>query len=95
MTKPDEGGIELPMTILITGASGHLGEALCLTLTAQRRAFTGIDVKNGPFTTHVGDIADAAFAARIMKGVTAVLHTATLHKPHVVTHSNRQFPRPE
>jgi UDP-glucose 4-epimerase len=26
-----------------------------------------------------------------MQGVDAVLHTATLHKPHVVTHSRQEF----
>ena len=79
------------MTILITGSSGHLGEALARTLTAQKRAFIGADIKTGPFTHHVGDIADPDFAARITKGVSAVLHTATLHKPHVVTHTMQQF----
>jgi nucleoside-diphosphate-sugar epimerase len=79
------------MTILITGSSGHLGEALARTLTAQGRGFTGADIKPGAFTHHLGDIADADFAARIMKGASAVLHAATLHKPHVVTHSMQQF----
>ena len=79
------------MTILITGSSGHLGEALARILTAQKRDFTGADIKAGPFTDHVGDISDPDFAARAMKGVSAVLHSATLHKPHVVTHSMQQF----
>ncbi|GJL93432.1 NAD-dependent epimerase/dehydratase family protein [Hyphococcus sp.] len=79
------------MTILITGSSGHLGEALARTLTAQGRAFAGADIKPGPFTNHTGDLADADFVARAMKGIDAVLHTATLHKPHVVTHSMQQF----
>ncbi len=26
-----------------------------------------------------------------MKGVRAVFHTATLHKPHIVTHSHQDF----
>ena len=28
---------------------------------------------------------------KAMQGVEGVLHTATLHKPHVVTHSRREF----
>ncbi len=79
------------MTILITGSSGHLGEALARTLTATGRAFTGADIKPGPFTRHVGDIADPDFAARAVKGASAVIHTATLHKPHVVTQTMQQF----
>ncbi|WP_375202875.1 NAD-dependent epimerase/dehydratase family protein [Hyphococcus sp.] len=79
------------MTILITGSSGHLGEALCRTFTAEERALISADIKPGPFTQHVGDIADADFARRIMNGASAVLHTATLHKPHVATHSMQDF----
>ncbi|WP_375206102.1 NAD-dependent epimerase/dehydratase family protein [Hyphococcus sp.] len=79
------------MTILITGSSGHLGEALCRTFEAQGRAYISADIKTGPYTQETGDIADAEFSARIMKGVSAVLHTATLHKPHVATHSMQDF----
>ncbi len=79
------------MTILVTGSSGHLGEALCRTLKAQGRDHVGADIKPGAYTTHQGDIADPDFAARIMKGVSGVLHAATLHKPHVATHSMQDF----
>ncbi|WP_428409142.1 NAD-dependent epimerase/dehydratase family protein [Hyphococcus sp.] len=79
------------MTILVTGASGHLGEALCRTLEAEGRAYKGADIKSGPYTSEAGDIADPDFAARIMKGASAVLHAATLHKPHVATHSMQAF----
>ena len=61
------------------------------TLQAQRRETIGIDVLPGAFTHHVGSIADRAFVRRCMKGVTTVLHTATLHKPHVATHSRQDF----
>lgn len=79
------------MTILVTGSSGHLGEALCRTFEQQGRTYTGADIKDGAFTRETGDIADPNFAARIMKGASAVLHTATLHKPHVATHSMQDF----
>ena len=79
------------MTVLVTGSSGHLGEALMRTLQAQRREAIGIDVLPGAFTHHVGSIADRAFVRRCMKGVTTVLHAATLHKPHVATHSRQDF----
>ncbi|PQA86973.1 NAD-dependent epimerase/dehydratase family protein [Hyphococcus luteus] len=79
------------MTFLVTGSSGHLGEALCRTLKAQGRGYASADIKPGPYTTHQGDLADPDFTTRIMKGVSGVLHAATLHKPHVVTHSFQQF----
>ncbi|WP_028348926.1 NAD-dependent epimerase/dehydratase family protein [Bradyrhizobium murdochi] len=79
------------MTALVTGSSGHLGEALMRTLQAHRRKAIGIDVLPGAFTHHLGSIADRAFARRCMKGVTTVLHAATLHKPHVATHSRQEF----
>ena len=79
------------MTILVTGSAGHLGEALMRTLAAGKRAAIGIDVLPSPYTTHVGSVADRAFVRRHMAGIETVLHTATLHKPHVATHSRQDF----
>src|SRR5512144_1165078 len=79
------------VTVLVTGSSGHLGEALVRTLQAQRRETIGIDVLPGAFTHQIGSITDRAFVRRCMKDVTTVLHTAALHKPHVATHSRQDF----
>ena len=79
------------MTMLVTGSSGHLGEALMRTLRASRRAAIGLDIAPGPFTDEVGSIADRACVARCIGGVSAVLHAATLHKPHVATHAREAF----
>src|SRR5690349_24267017 len=79
------------MKFLVTGSSGHLGEALMRTLAERRYEAIGLDIVPGAFTTHVGGIADPAAAARCMKGVQVVLHAATLHKPHVATHSRQAF----
>jgi nucleoside-diphosphate-sugar epimerase len=79
------------VTVLVTGSSGHLGEALVRTLKAQRRETVGIDVLPGAFTHEVGSITDRAFVRRRMKDVTTVLHSAALHKPHVATHSPQDF----
>ena len=79
------------MTILVTGSSGHLGEALVRTLQVQRREAVGIDIFPGAFTQRVGSITDRGFIRSCMEGVTAVLHAATLHKPHVATHSRQDF----
>jgi len=79
------------MTVLVTGSSGHLGEALMRALRASGRAALGLDVIPGPHTDVVGSIADRAQVARAMKGADTVLHAATLHKPHVATHAREAF----
>lgn len=79
------------MTLLITGSAGHLGEALMRTLRAAGRPARGLDLKPSPFTDHVGAITDRAFVAACLRGVDAVIHAATLHKPHVATHSAQDF----
>lgn len=79
------------MKILVTGSAGHLGEALMRTLRARRIEAVGIDVLDSAYTDIVGSIADRALVDDAMRGVTAVLHAATLHKPHVVSHSRQAF----
>jgi UDP-glucose 4-epimerase len=79
------------MTVLVTGSSGHLGEALMRTLKASGRAAVGLDVIPGPFTDEIGSIVDRPCVKRCMDGVDTVLHAATLHKPHVATHSRAKF----
>jgi UDP-glucose 4-epimerase len=79
------------MTILVTGSAGHLGEALIRGLRSAERSASGVDIKPSALTDRVGSIGDRAFIKQAMKGVRAVLHTATLHKPHVVTHSYQEF----
>ena len=79
------------MKILVTGSAGHLGEALIRTLRAQRAQVVGVDVQPSPFTDVVGSIAERAVVNECMGGVTHVLHAATLHKPHVVTHARQAF----
>jgi len=79
------------MTILITGSAGHLGEALMRTLHATSQGARGIDIAPSAFTDHTGSITDRAFVHDSMKGVRTVIHAATLHKPHVATHSLQAF----
>ena len=79
------------MKILVTGSSGHLGEALMRTLRATAHQVIGIDVLESPYTDRVGSIADRSFVRDCMRGVNGVLHAATLHKPHVATHSRQDF----
>jgi len=79
------------MTILVTGSAGHLGEALMIALRGQGRAVIGLDRRASAWTDQVGSITDPETVRRAMNGVTAVIHTATLHKPHVVTHAMGDF----
>src|SRR5262245_35483983 len=79
------------MKILITGSSGHLGEALMRTLEDSEHRATGLDIKLGPFTHRVGSIVNRDFVRESIHGMDAVIHAATLHKPHVVTHSTQEF----
>jgi UDP-glucose 4-epimerase len=79
------------MKFLVTGSAGHLGEAMVRTLRDAGREVVGLDLVASPFTTHVGSIVDRAFVRRAMPGVDTVLHAATLHKPHVATHSRQDF----
>jgi len=77
--------------ILVTGSAGHLGEALMRTLRKAGQWVVGTDIQPSPFTDMVGSIADREHVRQCMVGVDAVLHTATLHKPHVATHSRQDF----
>jgi nucleoside-diphosphate-sugar epimerase len=79
------------MNVLVTGSAGHLGEALMRSLPHAGHHAIGADMKASPFTHYVGSIADRTFVSRCMADVEAVLHTATLHKPHVATHSRQDF----
>jgi UDP-glucose 4-epimerase len=77
--------------ILVTGSAGHLGEAIMRTLQSQGRRARGIDIQASAFTSAVGSITDEAFVRGQLRDVTAVVHCATLHKPHVETHGAREF----
>lgn len=79
------------MKLLVTGSAGHLGEALVRHLRAQGHAVTGLDVLASAHTDVVGSIGDAALVARCLRGADAVLHAATLHKPHLATHGLADF----
>ena len=79
------------MRVLVTGSSGHLGAGLVQTLRERGHEAAGIDLLASPWTTHAGSITDRALLRSCMRGVDAVIHSATLHKPHVATHSKQAF----
>jgi UDP-glucose 4-epimerase len=77
--------------VLVTGSSGHLGEALVRVLRGQGREVVGLDLLASPFTTMTGRVTDRAVVRRCLAGVGAVLHAATLHKPHIGSHERQAF----
>ena len=79
------------MRILVTGSSGHLGEAMMRVLPGRGHEVVGLDLLPSAYTTITGSIADRDTVRRAVAGVDAVLHTATLHKPHVGSHDRAAF----
>ena len=79
------------MRVLVTGSSGHLGEALVRTLRETPHAVTGLDRVASPHTDHVGLVTDREFVRRCVRDADTVIHAATLHKPHVATHVRQDF----
>ena len=79
------------MKVLVTGSAGHLGEALVRTLRDMQHEVVGLDILGSPFTTHVSSISNLSSVQGCMRGIQAVFHTATLHKPHLVTHRHQEF----
>src|SRR5690348_13075319 len=79
------------MRVLVTGSAGHLGEALIRSLVDLKHEVVGLDVLESLFTTRIGSIVDRSYVKRCISSVQAVFHTASLHKPHVVTHSRQDF----
>ena len=86
-----EQGNDPSMKVLVTGSSGHLGETLVRTMRDLRHEVVGIDIVESRFTSQVGSISDRSWVRRCMRGVQAVFHSATLHKPHVATRSRQDF----
>jgi nucleoside-diphosphate-sugar epimerase len=79
------------MKVLVTGSAGHLGEALVRTLREADHEVIGIDLIHSEFTDRIGSITDRDFVSECLDGADAVIHAATLHKPHVFTHSRQSF----
>lgn len=79
------------MRILVTGSSGHLGEAMVRTLRESGHDVVSLDIKESAYTDVVASVDDRDSVANCMNGVQVVYHTATLHKPHVATHSMQDF----
>jgi UDP-glucose 4-epimerase len=78
------------MRILVTGSSGRVGSAVARLLGSVHEVL-GFDRVPGPETTVVGRVEDQAVVVRAMGGIDAVVHTASLHAPHVGLIGEREF----
>jgi nucleoside-diphosphate-sugar epimerase len=79
------------MKVVVTGSAGHLGEGLVRALRHTPHQVVGLDRVASRFTGSVGSVADRDFVRQCLKGADAVIHAATLHKPHVATHTRQEF----
>ncbi|KAK2599203.1 hypothetical protein N8I77_010975 [Diaporthe amygdali] len=81
--------------VLVTGSSGHLGHALMLSLQSYGHAPLGIDIKPSPrIDTLQGSITDRSFIRELLASrptIQHIIHTATLHKPHIGSHTKEDF----
>ncbi|KAI5247604.1 hypothetical protein E4T43_01964 [Aureobasidium subglaciale] len=83
--------------VLVTGACGHLGYALMRSLPEYDYSPIGVDIlptSDEQHNTITGSISDPESCKGIFQtypSLRYVLHTATLHKPHVGSHSKTDF----
>src|SRR5258706_5458646 len=79
------------MRVLITGSSGFLGDEIARQLRSAGHDTLGVDLRQGPHTDEVGDLADRALMRALVGQADAVVHTASLHAPHVGVRSRQDF----
>lgn len=79
-----------PRRILLTGSSGQVGSAIAKRLLSEYTVL-GLDLAPGQYTTHCGNITDALLVNSLVSQVDAIIHTASLHAPHVKSRSRADF----
>ncbi|NIM58942.1 MAG: NAD-dependent epimerase/dehydratase family protein [Candidatus Aminicenantes bacterium] len=74
----------------MTGSSGQLG-AVISSMLSKEHSIIGVDFIPGKYTSHVGDITDHEFVLSVTRNVEIIIHTCSLHAPHLKTHSSEEF----
>lgn len=90
-SPPATGTGTLGMRTLVTGSSGHLGEALVRTLRNSGADVVGLDLRPSAYTNVVGSVADPDLVREAMGGVEVVFHMAALHKPQLAFLPGKAF----
>ena len=80
------------MKILLTGSSGRIGRAIFGAM-AEQHELAGLDRIPFATTSFVGDISDVRLLCQAMTGAEAIIHTASLHAPHVGVENELEFVR--
>jgi len=78
------------MQILVTGTSGQIGSVIAEMLSSDH-SVVGVDLTPAKHTTHVGNLSDRDFIFSIVKGINIVIHTASLHAPHIKEYPPEAF----
>ena len=78
------------MRILLTGSSGRVGAAIAASLCGDHEV-VGLDRTPGPYTTRVGSVGNRGLVDELASSADAVVHTASLHAPHVGRVAERDF----
>ena len=60
-------------------------------LSADGHDAVGLDILESPHTAILGSIAERDVVRRSLRDIEAVVHAATLHKPHVGSHGRQEF----
>ncbi|OAA56923.1 NAD(P)-binding domain protein [Akanthomyces lecanii RCEF 1005] len=79
--------------VLVTGSSGHLGAALMLSLPSLGFQPFGIDILPSTTTNRTGSVGSKDFVSSILRDnhIKHIIHAATLHKPHIESHTKQEF----
>jgi len=77
--------------VAVTGSSGHLGSTIVATLRDDGIEAIGIDSRPGTQTSVVADVRDADAMRAAVRGVSRLIHAASLHAPHLPVRSKAEF----
>lgn len=80
------------MRVLLTGSSGWLGRFLAPRLRVAGHEVLGLDVAAGADTQIIGSVANPGVIQNAFdRGVEAVIHAASLHKPDIARYPAQAF----